>query len=105
MYVSLLLSQTHPRDWLTMSSSRAFPLLAHPRSNGYTVCAQTSFASAEDMQYYDTECPAHMALREAALGLITEVPLVVVEEFNPDEGGEFRGASRCGFGHKYAPEA
>jgi hypothetical protein len=37
------------------------------------------------MTYYDTECPAHMALREVALGLITELPLVGIEEnLTPD---------------------
>jgi hypothetical protein len=68
-----------------MDSNRAFKLLVHPRSGGYTVCAHTSFASHEDMTYYDTECPAHMALREVALDLITELPLVGIEErLTPD---------------------
>ncbi len=35
------------------------------------------FANAEDMKYYDTECPAHVALRKTAAKLVTERPLVV----------------------------
>ncbi|KAK4157012.1 hypothetical protein C8A00DRAFT_30106 [Chaetomidium leptoderma] len=52
-------------------------LLGDPRSNGYTVMAQTTFASLEDMKYYDTACPAHTVLRKMAVELVTERPLVV----------------------------
>jgi hypothetical protein len=53
------------------------PVLDDPRSNGHTVLVLTIFASAEDMKYYDTECPAHLALRKTAARLVTERPLVV----------------------------
>jgi hypothetical protein len=36
-----------------------------PRSKGFTIVAQTSFASLEDMRYYDTECAAHKNLKMA----------------------------------------
>ena len=53
------------------------PVLDDPRSNGHTVMVLTIFANAEDMKYYDTECPAHVALRKTAAKLVTERPLVV----------------------------
>ena len=53
------------------------PVLDDPRSNGHTVMVPTIFANAEDMKYYDTECPAHVALRKTAAKLVTERPLVV----------------------------
>jgi len=35
-----------------------------PRSNGYTVLGMTTFASLEDMKYYDDSCEAHTALKK-----------------------------------------
>ncbi|KAJ5662747.1 stress responsive A/B barrel domain protein [Penicillium macrosclerotiorum] len=37
-----------------------------PRNKGYTVSVKTTFASMEDMKYYDTECEAHKALKAVA---------------------------------------
>ncbi len=53
------------------------PVLDDPRSNGHTVMVLTVFANAEDMEYYDTACPAHLALRKTASRLVTERPLVL----------------------------
>ncbi|AEO54735.1 hypothetical protein MYCTH_99971 [Thermothelomyces thermophilus ATCC 42464] len=58
------------------------PLLDHKASQGYTLRARTSFASAEDMRYFDSECPAHKALKERvmSLGSVLAPPLVLVTE-------------------------
>ncbi|KAK4178882.1 hypothetical protein QBC36DRAFT_344225 [Triangularia setosa] len=54
------------------------------RSNGYTVVANMKFASLDDMNYYDNECPAHAALKRAGGGLgVQEPPLVVYFEGEP----------------------
>lgn len=37
-----------------------------PRNKGYTISVKTTFASMEDMQYYDNECEAHKALKAVA---------------------------------------
>lgn len=34
-----------------------------PRNKGFNVSVKTTFASLEDMKYYDTECEAHKALK------------------------------------------
>ncbi|GAB1311706.1 Stress-response A/B barrel domain-containing protein [Madurella fahalii] len=58
------------------------------RSKGYTVVAQTSFSNLDDMKFYDTECPAHAALKETAAGLgLSEPPLVVYLEEEPGMAG------------------
>jgi hypothetical protein len=44
-------------------SCKANKLYSDPRSQGFTVAAQTTFASREDMKYYDEECEAHKALK------------------------------------------
>ena len=36
------------------------------RAQGFTIAAISTFASLEDMQYYDNECAAHKSLREYA---------------------------------------
>ncbi|KAK4137041.1 hypothetical protein BT67DRAFT_454716 [Trichocladium antarcticum] len=47
------------------------------RAKGYTVVANHSFATAEDVDYYDHECGAHDALKKTAAGLGIEEPPVV----------------------------
>ncbi|KAJ5160830.1 uncharacterized protein N7482_007834 [Penicillium canariense] len=37
-----------------------------PRNQGFNVSVKTTFASLEDMKYYDTECEAHKALKAVA---------------------------------------
>ena len=34
------------------------------RSEGYTVAVQSTFASKEDVEFYDKECPAHKELKK-----------------------------------------
>ncbi|KAF3916505.1 hypothetical protein ABW20_dc0101208 [Dactylellina cionopaga] len=51
-----------------------------PRRKGFTLCAISVFSSLEDMQYYDTECAAHKALKEVAAGKLEEMPLTVFME-------------------------
>lgn len=37
-----------------------------PRNRGFNISVKTTFASMEDMKYYDTECEAHKALKAVA---------------------------------------
>ncbi|EPS39072.1 hypothetical protein H072_7160 [Dactylellina haptotyla CBS 200.50] len=51
------------------------------RRKGYTLCALSTFASVDDMKYYDTDCEAHKALKAVvATGRIEEMPLTVFME-------------------------
>ncbi|KAF2812511.1 uncharacterized protein BDZ99DRAFT_461184 [Mytilinidion resinicola] len=56
-----------------------------PRNQGYTVVARIIFHSMADMEYYDKECPAHAAIKEAGKGKATEPPLIVSMDANPAE--------------------
>ena len=47
------------------------------RRQGYTLAVETVFSSLEDMQYYDTECAAHKALKAVASSVADGRPLVV----------------------------
>jgi hypothetical protein len=44
-------------------SAKVFKLHPDPRSRGFTLVAQTHFASLEDMQYYDDHDEGHLALK------------------------------------------
>ncbi|KAK3336396.1 hypothetical protein B0T19DRAFT_37649 [Cercophora scortea] len=60
---------------------RAGVVGSDPRSNGYTVIAETDFASLDDMNYYDSECAAHANLKKTASTLgIAGPPLAVYFE-------------------------
>ncbi|KAK3310863.1 uncharacterized protein B0T15DRAFT_489509 [Chaetomium strumarium] len=48
-----------------------------PRSRNYTVISDMWFANLDDMKYYDTECPAHAALKTAIKEYLAEPPLVI----------------------------
>ncbi|KAK0729934.1 hypothetical protein B0H67DRAFT_547990 [Lasiosphaeris hirsuta] len=62
-------------------SAQASLTKGDPRCRGYTVVAQTGFASLDDMKYYDTECPAHAIVKKTAGSLgLSEPPLVVYYE-------------------------
>lgn len=37
-----------------------------PRNKGFNISVKTTFASMEDMKYYDNECEAHKALKAVA---------------------------------------
>ncbi|RAO65812.1 uncharacterized protein BHQ10_001824 [Talaromyces amestolkiae] len=43
------------------------PAIPDERSQGYNFGVKTTFATVEDVKFYDTECPAHQTLK-AALG-------------------------------------
>ncbi|KAH0294228.1 stress responsive A/B barrel domain-containing protein [Aureobasidium namibiae CBS 147.97] len=47
------------------------------RSQGYTLAAQTTFSSLDDMKYYDNECEAHAALKAVAKEKVAGPPLMV----------------------------
>ncbi|KAL2269636.1 hypothetical protein VTJ83DRAFT_1820 [Remersonia thermophila] len=61
-------------------AASAGEILDDARSAGYTALGHTVFASQEDMEYFDKECPAHTALKEKVAPLVTERPLVVNEK-------------------------
>ncbi|KAL1837039.1 hypothetical protein VTJ49DRAFT_4328 [Mycothermus thermophilus] len=79
------LAKSHIKDGKPyILEASAGEILDDPRSAGYTELGHTVFASQEDMEYFDKECPAHAALREKVTPLVTERPLVV----NEKRGGE-----------------
>ncbi|KAK5005693.1 hypothetical protein BJ546DRAFT_1069490 [Cryomyces antarcticus] len=51
--------------------------VSDPRNQGYTLYAQTSFASLEDMKYYDEQCEAHQALKAVGKGKVDPPPIVL----------------------------
>ncbi|KAF9888117.1 hypothetical protein FE257_009253 [Aspergillus nanangensis] len=42
------------------------PSIPDPRNKGFNISVKTTFASLEDMKYYDDECEAHKALKAVA---------------------------------------
>lgn len=62
-----LLSQLIPQDSVpyivSCTASRVYNT-SEPRSEGYTVAVQSVFASREDVEFYDKECPAHKELKK-----------------------------------------
>ncbi|KAJ5414236.1 hypothetical protein N7509_000863 [Penicillium cosmopolitanum] len=44
-----------------------------PRNKGFNISVKTTFASLDDMKYYDTECEAHKALKAVAGPVKTDV--------------------------------
>ena len=78
---------THMTDILTRSANQdgqpyilrcvAGPAVDDARSQGYTLAAQTTFTSLDDMKYYDNECEAHAALKAVAKGKVEGPPLMV----------------------------
>jgi hypothetical protein len=49
------------------------------RSQGWTLAVKSTFASKEDMDYYDKECEAHKALKEVTNPIRTDVLTVWFE--------------------------
>ncbi|KAL0930526.1 stress responsive a b barrel domain-containing protein [Colletotrichum truncatum] len=49
-------------------SVKAGLAVADQRAQGFTVAAVSTFASAEDMAFYDNECAAHAELKAFAKG-------------------------------------
>ncbi|ODH37354.1 hypothetical protein ACO22_02629 [Paracoccidioides brasiliensis] len=60
-------------------SVRAGPTINDQRRQGYTVAAVSTFASLEDMRYYDEWCAAHAALKGLARTLHQGVLMVYFE--------------------------
>jgi hypothetical protein len=62
---------------------KAGPAAVVECSQGYTVVVQLTFGNLADMQYYDQECEAHMALKKVAgprqQGMLTVYFEAVVE--------------------------
>ncbi|KAE8352368.1 hypothetical protein BDV28DRAFT_135250 [Aspergillus coremiiformis] len=61
---------------ISAAAGHSFP---DPRNKGYTLSVKTTFASLEDMQYYDNECEAHKALK-AVVGPVKEDVLTTYYE-------------------------
>ncbi|EON66818.1 hypothetical protein W97_06220 [Coniosporium apollinis CBS 100218] len=59
---------------LSASASR---IHQDPRNQGFTVCATTSFASLDDMRYYDNEDEAHGAIKTYLKQRVEGPPLMV----------------------------
>lgn len=53
------------------------PAEEDPRSQGYTLVSKTEFASMDDMEYYDNECPAHGQIKALVPSLTVEGILTV----------------------------
>lgn len=51
---------------LSVSAGEAYE---DARTQGFTIAAISTFASLDDMKYYDNECQAHAALRSVARSL------------------------------------
>ncbi|KAL4919978.1 hypothetical protein BDW62DRAFT_199388 [Aspergillus aurantiobrunneus] len=47
-------------------AAAAGPSFPDPRNKGFNVSVKMTFASLQDMKYYDTECEAHRALKAIA---------------------------------------
>ncbi|KAF2841834.1 stress responsive A/B barrel domain protein [Patellaria atrata CBS 101060] len=47
------------------------------RNRGITIVAKTTFASLEDMKFYDEECEAHASIKAALKGKLEEPPVTV----------------------------
>lgn len=63
----------------------ANPTREDPRNQGYTMLARTVFESKEDMDYYDNECEAHIAIKALLKPKVAGPPLVVYMDANSDK--------------------
>ncbi|KAF1911319.1 hypothetical protein BDU57DRAFT_524379 [Ampelomyces quisqualis] len=57
-----------------------------PRSQGYTMVARTVFGCKEDMDFYDTECAAHGAIKAILKPKVGGPPLVVYMDAQFEKG-------------------
>lgn len=53
--------------------------ISEDRARGYTICVQTTFASMEDVNYYDKECEAHKELRALVATVRTDFATMIFE--------------------------
>lgn len=51
-----------------------------PRAKGWTIAAKTTFATKEDMDYYDNECEAHKQLKVVAKPVVEDLMAVWFED-------------------------
>ncbi|EME45164.1 hypothetical protein DOTSEDRAFT_71015 [Dothistroma septosporum NZE10] len=58
---------------------KAFREIGAQYNQGYNCVAVTQFQSAEDMKFYDEECPAHKKLKETGKGKVGP-PLILFGE-------------------------
>ncbi|KAK5099526.1 hypothetical protein LTR70_002427 [Exophiala xenobiotica] len=56
---------------------------SEPRSQGYTVCGQTTFSTIEDVHYYDNECAAHAKLKSIVTPIRTDAAVMLFESDRP----------------------
>jgi hypothetical protein len=67
------------KPYILSNESRRIANTSSPLSDGYTVISQTIFASWEDANYYDQECPAHMELKKTTGPKRTGVQTLIYE--------------------------
>lgn len=60
------------------------------RSQGYTVAVQSTFASKEDVDYYDKECEAHKELKKVSTPAHKGLCTLLMESKNADEFGQVK---------------
>ncbi|KAI6780499.1 uncharacterized protein J7T54_000138 [Emericellopsis cladophorae] len=67
-------------------SMAAGPAEEGPRTQGYTFVSKTEFASMDDMKFYESECPAHGAVK----GLLEELKVdgIMTVFFKPQVTGD-----------------
>ena len=64
--ISVVVGADHPQDSKPyITSAKAKAVIPDPagRNQGFTVAANTVFASLDDMKYYDADCDAHKAIK------------------------------------------
>ncbi|KAN0070551.1 hypothetical protein V8E54_011420 [Elaphomyces granulatus] len=62
-----VLAKTAVKDGkLYIQSLAVGPIVSSPRAKGYTLAVKSTFATLDDMNYYDMECAAHVALKAVA---------------------------------------
>jgi hypothetical protein len=69
-----ILSKTAVRDGKPYILSLAVgPIVPTPRAKGFNLGVKSTFATLDDMNYYDTECPAHAELKRVAAPLSEDI--------------------------------
>ena len=58
----------------------AGPTVEDARNQGYNWMIQSTFASMDDMKYYDSECEHHQHLKKSVASKLEEKPLTMFQE-------------------------
>ncbi|TKA34094.1 hypothetical protein B0A50_00074 [Salinomyces thailandicus] len=58
-------------------SAKARQIISDPRNGGYNFIALTTFASMDDVKFYDEQCEAHKKLKDFAKEKVGGPPLVL----------------------------